>query len=67
MGNYYAFNRAILQESPQKYGPEQLAILQKMCQQHQESVTISYSETSMVLEMHLNEHNNIRKSFQELM
>ncbi|MGA6989077.1 MAG: hypothetical protein WBX81_01565 [Nitrososphaeraceae archaeon] len=30
MGNYYAFNRAILQESPQKYGPEQLAILQKM-------------------------------------
>jgi hypothetical protein len=41
--------------------------LQKMYQQHQEPVTISYSETSMVLEMHLNEFNTTLKSFQELM
>ena len=31
----------ILQESPQKDGPEQLAMLQKISQQQQESVTIS--------------------------
>ena len=38
----------IRQKSPQKYGLEQLATLQKMCQRRQESITTSYSETLML-------------------